>query len=67
MPWSFLQKTPVLWHNPYATKPVNPDLWQGPQMIFDQEISQMQYLEGKAAWEILRLQSGWPNDSSNVI
>jgi hypothetical protein len=49
MPWAIAHKTPMLWHNPWAEKPLNPDLWQGPQMIPDMSAThpQMQFREGK--------------------
>jgi hypothetical protein len=55
MPWSAARKTPVLWHNPWADKPLRPDIWLGPQMIPDMSGSRMRYQEGKQAWEILHL------------
>ncbi len=58
VPWSLVSDTPVLWHNPYATKPLNPDLWQGPQMIADMDTLQIRRREGKAAWEMLHLDPG---------
>lgn len=45
MPWSDTYNKSVLWHNPYATRPLNPGLWQGPQMILDKETSCMRLYE----------------------
>jgi hypothetical protein len=61
MPWAIAHKTPILWHNPWAEKPLNPDLWQGPKMIPDMSAThpQMQYREGKKAFEILHLPPDW--------
>lgn len=66
MPWSIASKTPVLWHNPYAEKPINPNLWQGPQMIPDMDASppQMQYRNGKEAYEMFHLSSTWQENNS---
>ncbi len=68
MAWSVAHKTPILWHNPWAEKPLDSDLWQGPQMIPDKDASspQMRYREGKEAFEILHLPLDWPdNDLEN--
>ena len=64
MPWSIAHKTPVIWHNPWAEKPLDPDLWQGPQMIANMEASppQMQLRDGKKAWEVFQLAPEWPDD-----
>jgi len=67
MPWSLVSDTPLLWHNPYATKPLDPDLWQGPQMIADMATLQMRRREGKEAWEILHLDPDWPNAPSTWV
>lgn len=63
MPWAITHKTPVLWHNPWAEKPLDHDLWQGPQMIPDMSASppQMRYREGKEAYEIFHLHPDWPD------
>ncbi len=64
MPWAIAHKMPVIWHNPWAEKPLDSDLWQGPQMIPDMETSppQMRYRDGKKAWEVLQLSPEWPDD-----
>jgi hypothetical protein len=66
LPWSIASKTPVLWHNPYAEKPINPDLWQGPQMIPDMDASppQMQYRNGEEAYEMFHLSPTWQENNS---
>ena len=60
MPWSIARKTPVLWHNPCAVKPLDPNLWQGPQMILDLTAPEpyWQARVGKEAQEIFHLHSG---------
>jgi hypothetical protein len=59
-PWSPAWKTPILWHNPWAAKPLSPQVWQGPQMIYDPRNSNMELREGKDAYEMLGLCPGWP-------
>jgi hypothetical protein len=65
LPWEIAHKTPVLWHNPWAEKPLDPGLWQGPQMLPDMNASPpyMQYREGKQGDEIFRLPPDWPDIS----
>lgn len=59
LPWSIASKTPVLWHNPYAEKPLDPNLWQGPQMKIDMSESEpyWQARIGKEAQDIFHLHS----------
>jgi hypothetical protein len=59
LPWSIASKTPVLWHNPYAEKPLDPNLWQGPQMMIDMSESEpyWQARTGKEAQDIFHLHS----------
>jgi hypothetical protein len=63
MPWSVAQQPPLLWHNPWAENPLSIDMWQGPQMIYNAEVSppQLEKREGKKIWEILALNPNWPN------
>jgi hypothetical protein len=57
MPWSIAHKTPVLWHNPWAEKPLSLNVWQGPQMIpnMDGLEPYMQERVGKESDEIFHL------------
>jgi hypothetical protein len=66
MPWAIAHKTPLLWHNPWAEKPLDSSLWQGPQMLPDMNASppQMRYRDGKQAFEFLHLSPDWPNDEA---
>jgi len=63
MPWSVARKTPVLWHNPWAERPLDPNIWQGPQMIPDMDAPEpyMQERVGKKGHEIFHLQPGGAN------
>jgi hypothetical protein len=60
MPWSIARKTPVLWHNPWAERPLDPNIWQGPQMRpnMDAPKPYMQERVGKKGHEIFHLQPG---------
>ncbi len=60
MPWSVAHKTPVLWHNPWAEKPLDPGIWQGPQMIPNMDALEpyMQGKAGKEGYEIFSLSLG---------
>lgn len=62
LPWTVSTHTPTLWHNPWAEKPLGPELWQGPQMVLDHETSTMELLQGKNASEIFRLDPSWPRE-----
>jgi hypothetical protein len=50
MPWSIVQHPPIpeLWHNPWAEKPLDLNIWQGPQMVFDEDSSQWLRHEGNS-------------------
>ncbi len=52
MPWSFARKTSLLWHNPWAEKPLHLDVWQGPQMVLSEDGSQWLQHEGKSDWRL---------------
>ena len=64
-PLSIALETPALWHNPYAAKRLNPDIWQGSQMIPDPKTSRWNFEGGKNVWEILRLPQAWPNTNTS--
>jgi hypothetical protein len=52
MPWSFARKTPVLWHNPWAEKPLNLDVWQAPQRTLNEEKSNWLRHEEQSDWRL---------------
>ena len=64
MLWAIAHKTPVLWHNPWAEKPLDPNLWQGLQMVPDMNASppRMQHRDGKQAYGIFHLCQDWPDN-----
>jgi len=57
-PLNLSSKQPVLWHNPWAARPIDPQWWQGPQMVADKDTGTMQPRTGAAAWDILGVPSG---------
>ena len=63
MPWSVARKTPVLWHNPWAERLLDPNIWQGPQIIPNMDAPEpyMQERVGKKGHEIFHLQPGGAN------
>jgi hypothetical protein len=63
-PWTIATATPMLWHNPHATYTLNPELWQGPQVLCNLSDLQRTLREGKTTWQILGLNPSWPNESS---
>lgn len=68
MPWAIAHKTPVLWHNPWAEKPLDPALRRGPQMVPDMNASppRMQLRDGEQAHEIFHLSPDWPDISAET-
>lgn len=55
---------PVLWHNPWARRILNPELWSGPQIQLDL-INEEMYrdlirCDGQPAHKLLELDSDWP-------
>ncbi len=69
IPWSLAHRTPILWHNPWAEKPLSPDIWQGPQMLQDPAnmVSvQWSLKNGKKGGELLQLSPNWPHEESAI-
>jgi hypothetical protein len=48
-------ESPMLWNNPWAFIPLDPELWQGPQKVPDPATSTMRDREGRDFSEILGL------------
>ena len=59
-PWSIAQNTPVLWHNPWAKIPLNPDIFTLPQKLFNEKGIYKEHKAGKSAGEIFNLPPNWP-------
>jgi hypothetical protein len=62
MPWSIAKWTPLLWHNPWAQYPLNPDLWQGPQILINRKGQIQEERDGKTGKELLKLPSDWSDE-----
>jgi len=45
-PWSVRETTGVLWHNPWASNPLDPSIWAGPQRVFSIETQSTQLIQG---------------------
>jgi hypothetical protein len=64
-PFRVAMTQPVLWHNPWAKKPLDPALWQGPQRILhvDDDLSRgdLEARDGTPACELLGLDPDWPH------
>ena len=60
VPWNIAKQSPVLWHNPWAKIPLNPDILQLAQNIFKFEAILKEHKLGKSAVEIFNLSSNWP-------
>jgi hypothetical protein len=59
-PWNAATEVPVLWHNPWASRPLVPEMWPLAQMVFDSSSSQMVKRDGVDVADVLRLPRGWP-------
>ncbi len=55
VPWTVNLKTPVLWHNPWASKALDHRYWQGPQKALDLKGRCMRTIDGRHAEDILGL------------
>jgi hypothetical protein len=58
-PWSIAKVTPILWHNPWANRPLTSDTWLLPQ-LFPEENNQLVKRKGKHGRELLGLDPNWP-------
>lgn len=59
-PWSIAQNTPVLWHNPWAKIPLNPEILTLPQKLFNEKGIYKEHKAGKSAGEVFNLPRNWP-------
>lgn len=62
--WHLAQQSPILWHNPWAKKPVDIGLFDCDQMIVDIDSDSLRCIQGREAWEILSLPPHWPFDEA---
>jgi hypothetical protein len=56
--------SPILWHNPWATFPVGPELWPLSQRIMNSEKNKIEIRDGQAICEVLSLPDDWPGSDS---
>lgn len=47
-----LEQTLVLWHNPWAIRPLDSEMWVGPEWVFDGTAKALVYQEGKTIRQI---------------
>ena len=59
-PWRVARTTPVLWHNPWASRPLPFALWRLPQRSPDPAEGAMVSVPGQIAAELLALAPEWP-------
>lgn len=57
--WSIAKVTPIIWHNPWANRPLTSDTLLLPQ-LFPGENNQLVKRKGKNGWELLGLDPNWP-------
>src|SRR5258708_31630460 len=63
IPIAIPRNTPVLWHNPFATSPLDHDILPLSQKIWDRQTSQWSFIEeGKTGAEIFHLNRKWPDE-----
>ena len=59
-PWNIAKVTPILWHNPWAKRPFNPNYWKLPQIVFDLNSNKLKEIQGISVQELFKLDSTWP-------
>jgi len=58
--WEIAKITPVIWHNPWANYPLDPNLLPLPQMIPNLENNKLTKRGGKESWQLFELHLDWP-------
>jgi len=58
--WRIARARPMIWHNPWANYPLDPDLLPLPQMIPDFKNNKLIKQEGKKSWQLFGLHLDWP-------
>jgi hypothetical protein len=64
-PWNVATEEPVLWHNPWASYPLLPEMWPLPKMICDPSSSRMVKCGGLEVAGVLGLPPEWPRSLSD--
>jgi hypothetical protein len=70
VPRAIPRNTPILWHNPFATHPLDQNMWLLPQRMYDMYKLEWTDLDGKKGWELFQLYDEWPDEkliTSNEI
>jgi len=62
--WSIAKVTPIIWHNPWANRPLTSDTFLLPQ-LFPGENNQLVKRKGKNGREFLGLDPNWPRTYLN--
>ncbi len=65
-PWGIAQKTPILWHNPWASHTLPTDIWLLPQLVPNLENKQLDKQNGKNGWQLFGLYPNWPLDDEHL-
>ncbi|MGB9835032.1 MAG: hypothetical protein ACPLPW_08725 [bacterium] len=61
LPWNIARVTPVLWQNPWASRPLSPELLPFPKFLVGED-NHLEEFKGKNGWELLGLDPNWPED-----
>lgn len=59
-PWDIAVNTPLLIHNPWARRPLAPDLWPMPQLIPNMDSHRLEPKPGVSGRDILSVPAPWP-------
>jgi len=62
IPRAIPRNTPDLWHNPFAIYPLDHDALPLSQWVWDRQISQWSFIEGKTGAEIFHIDWKWPDE-----
>lgn len=59
-PSEMARTTPILWHNPFAARPLATSAWKGPQVVVDPKNQRIKRIEGMSGAEMLNVHPNWP-------
>lgn len=57
---NIFSENPVLWHNPWASLPLDQDFWIFPQYVPNSEKTRIELKSGRKAGDLFGLPEGWP-------
>ena len=66
IPRAISRKTPLLWHNPFASHLLEQERWFGPQLVWERQSRQWTCRDGKKGWELFQLYEEWPEDERDA-